>query len=52
MSVDDEWSKDNVSAIGPYTLTCWRFLLRMVNWRWGGALSGKRKIVNWEGRGE
>jgi hypothetical protein len=32
MLVDIEWSEDHVSAIGLCTLSCWRFLLRMLIW--------------------
>jgi hypothetical protein len=52
MSVDVEWSKGHMSVIGPYTLTCWMVLLRMVNLRPDGALREKQRIVGWEGRGE
>jgi hypothetical protein len=30
MSVDIERSEDHMSAIGPYTLNCWRFVLGML----------------------
>jgi hypothetical protein len=33
MLVDAKWLEDHVSVISPYTLTCWRFLLRIVNLR-------------------
>jgi hypothetical protein len=46
MSIDAEWSEDHVSVIGPYTLSCWRFLLKMVNLRSGGALRENRRTVS------
>jgi hypothetical protein len=51
MSVDAEWSEDNESVIGPYTLTCWRFLMRIINMRSGETLRGKRRTIGWERAG-
>jgi hypothetical protein len=41
-----------VSAIGLYSLNCWRLLVVYVNLRPGGALRRKRRIVGWEGWGK
>jgi hypothetical protein len=30
MSIDIEWSEGHMSAIGPYTLTDWRFMLELL----------------------
>jgi hypothetical protein len=51
MPVDNKWSKGHVSVIDPYTLACWRLLLRMVNLRSGGALRVKWRIISWKGQG-
>jgi hypothetical protein len=49
MSVDAEWSKDNVLAIGPYTLIMLEAYIGIVNLRPGGACRGKRSTIGWEG---
>jgi hypothetical protein len=51
VSVDAEWSKGHMSAIGPYTVILLEVYVRIVNWRPGGALRWKVETVGWEGRG-
>jgi hypothetical protein len=51
MSIDAEWSKGRVSAIGPYTLLLEAYVgINLLGP--GGAHRGKRRIVGWEGRVE
>jgi hypothetical protein len=52
MSVEVEWSKDHVSAIGPYTLLLLEAYVGMVNLRPSEARRGKRRTVGWEGQEE
>jgi hypothetical protein len=52
MSVDAEWLKDHVSAIGPYTLILLEAYVDLVNLRPGGAIRGKQRTVGWEGQEE
>jgi hypothetical protein len=52
MSVEAEWSKDHVSAIGSYTLILLEAYVGMVTLRPGGARRGKRRTISWEGRRE
>jgi hypothetical protein len=44
-----QWSEDHMSAIGIYSLICWRLLIENVNLRPDGAIRRKQRTLGWEG---